>query len=127
MKALFRRLSEQPWEGWPQGQVAERGTVTWKELIGAAPSDGTNMVIGVVRVRKGEVLKAHRHSEPESYYTLSGNGGVRLDDEFIAVAAGTALFIPGNALHSIENPQDEDLLILYSFAVDNWNKVVYRF
>lgn len=85
------------------------------------------MVMGVARVRCGESLKAHRHSEPENYYTLSGRGVVTVEDQAIAVEAGTAIYIPGHAEHQIENIEAEDLLILYTFAVEHWSEVQYRF
>jgi quercetin dioxygenase-like cupin family protein len=126
-KPVVRQLSEQRWESWPEEQVAERGNVSWKDLIGASPDEGNNMVMGVVRVRKGEVLKPHRHSEPECYFTMSGRGFVSVDDTLVPVEPGTSIFIPGDARHHIENNEDEDLLILYTFAVADWSQVKYRF
>ena len=127
VQPVVRQLSEQPWQSWPSEQVAERGTVTWKDLIGVNPEEGTNTVMGVVRVRKGEVLKPHRHSEPECYFTLSGRGLVSVDETIVPVEPGTSIYIPGNARHHIENSHEEDLLILYTFAVGDWNQVTYRF
>ena len=127
MKAVHRQLADQPWDTWPEEEREERGTVQWKSLVGSDLGDSSNMVMGVVRARKGEVLRPHRHSEPETYFVLSGKGLVGLDDQTIAVTPGTTLYIPGDALHSIDNPHDEELLILYTFAVDGWDKVVYRF
>ena len=124
---VVRQLSELPWGTWPPEQIAERGTIAWKDLIGASPEEGTNMVMGVVRVRRGEILKPHRHSEPECYFTLSGRGLVSVDETLVNVEPGTSIFIPGDARHHIENNHDEDLLILYTFAVVDWNLVTYRF
>ena len=127
MNAIHRQLADQAWDTWPEEQRAECGTVYWKSLLGSDLGDASNTLMGVVRVRKGEVLRPHRHSEPETYFVLSGKGLVGLDGETIAVTPGTTLYIPGDALHSIDNPHDEELLILYTFAVDGWDKVVYRF
>jgi len=121
-QALVRRLADLQWEGWPPAEAAERGAVTWKDLLG-----GPNMVMGVARVRCGESLKAHRHSEPENYYTLSGRGVVTVEGQAIAVEAGTAIYIPGDAEHQIDNAEAEDLLILYTFAVKDFSEVRYRF
>lgn len=126
-KALVRRLADLEWDGWPPAEAAERGAVTWKDLLGGQGPGGPNMVMGVARVRCGEALKAHRHSEPENYYTLSGRGVVTVEGQAIAVETGTAIFIPGDAEHQIDNFEAEDLLILYTFAVQNWNEVQYRF
>ena len=126
-QALVRRLVDLEWEGWPPAEAAERGAVTWKDLLGGQGPGGPNMVMGVARVRCGESLKAHRHSEPENYYTLSGRGVVTVEGQAIAVEAGTAIYIPGDAEHQIENTEAEDLLILYTFAVKHWSEVQYRF
>jgi hypothetical protein len=37
------------------------------------------------------------------------------------------LFIPGNAQHQINNADEEDLLILYTFAVSDFSKIQYHF
>mgnify|MGYP006160878855 CR=1 FL=1 len=37
------------------------------------------------------------------------------------------LFIPGNAQHQINNADDEDLLILYAFAISDFSKIRYHF
>ena len=37
------------------------------------------------------------------------------------------LFIPGNACHQINNPHEEDLMILYTFAISDFSKVQYHF
>jgi len=126
-QALVRRLADLQWEGWPPAEAAERGAVTWKDLLGGQGPGGPNMVMGVARVRCGESLKAHRHSEPENYYTLSGRGVVTVEGQAIAVEAGTAIYIPGDAEHQIDNAEAEDLLILYTFAVHQWSEVQYRF
>jgi quercetin dioxygenase-like cupin family protein len=126
-QALVRRLVDMEWEGWPLAEAAERGAVTWKDLLGGQGPGGPNMVMGVARVRCGESLKAHRHSEPEIYYTLSGRGVVTVESQAIPVEAGTAIYIPGDAEHQIDNAEAEDLLILYTFAVKDWSEVHYRF
>ncbi len=126
-QALVRRIADLEWESWPAAQAAERGAVAWKDLLGGQGPGGPNMVMGVARVRCGESLKAHRHSEPENYYTLSGRGVVTVEGQAIAVEAGTAIYIPGDAEHQIDNSETEDLLILYTFAVHQWSEVQYRF
>jgi mannose-6-phosphate isomerase-like protein (cupin superfamily) len=58
---------------------------------------------------------------------LSGRGVVSVDDTIVLVEPGTSIYIPGDARHHIENSHDEDLMILYTFAVGDWNQVTYRF
>jgi quercetin dioxygenase-like cupin family protein len=127
MKPIVRRLQDQRWGGWPEDQVAVRGKVSWKDLLGSDPAEGADMVMGVARVRQGESLEPHRHSQPETYFTLSGRGVVTIDGQPHLVEAGTMIFIPGNAEHQINNEHPEDLQILYAFAVNDFGKVIYRF
>jgi quercetin dioxygenase-like cupin family protein len=127
LNAIVRNCQDQPWEQYPVAQQARQGRVAWKDLIGASPADGANMLVGVARLRPGETLELHRHSEPETYFTLAGRGLVSVEGEFIEATQGTTIYIPGGALHGMENRHDEDFLILYVFAVDDWAKVVYRF
>jgi quercetin dioxygenase-like cupin family protein len=83
--------------------------------------------MGVARIGKGDSLEPHRHAQPETYYTLSGRGTVTIDDVVHRVEAGRMLFIPGNAQHQINNADEEDLLILYTFAVSDFSKIQYHF
>ena len=88
---------------------------------------GTHLTLGVARVLKGESLEAHRHLQPETYYVLSGAGVVTIDNVEHAVVADHMVFIPGDALHRIDNYSDEELRILYLFTEPDFSKVVYRF
>ena len=126
MSAIVRRLGDLEWEGWPAGQVAERGQVSWKELLGD-PAEGADMVMGVARLRPGETLEAHRHAQPETYFMLAGHGVVTIDGASHHIDAGTLVFIPGDAEHGIRNEKDEELQFLYAFAVADFGEVVYRF
>lgn len=123
---IVRRLQDLAWQGWPEDQVAERGQIMWKTLLDDAPQ-GANMVMGVARLRQGESLEPHRHAEPETYFVLSGRGIVTVEGIEHAVEAGTMVFIPGNARHQIVNVDDEELQLLYVFAVGAFQKIVYRF
>ena len=85
------------------------------------------MTMGVVRIKQGESLEQHRHSQPETYFTLSGRGTVTIEDVVHNVDPGRMLFIPGNARHQINNQYQEDLLILYAFAISDFSKIQYQF
>lgn len=43
------------------------------------------------------------------------------------IAAGMAVFIPGDAEHSVRNASSQPLKIFYVFAADRFKDVVYRF
>ncbi len=127
MKPIVRRLEDQRWDAWPPSQQAERGALRWRDLFAGNPEEGANVTLGIATLRRGETLEPHRHSEPETYYTLAGRGIVTIDGVAHTVTPGTAIFIPGDAEHAIRNDHDETLEILYVFAVSDFNQVVYRF
>ena len=76
---------------------------------------------------KGESLEAHRHVQPETYYVLGGKGVVTIDLDEYEVTPNHMVFIPGDALHRIDNYSDEELRILYLFTVPDFSEVIYRF
>ncbi len=127
MQATSKHLDDLEWEGWPTDQVAVRGKAQWKELLGSGSGCQNDMTMGVVRLQKGESLEPHRHAQPETYYTLSGRGTVTIEGVAHSVEPGRLLFIPGNARHQINNVEDQDLMILYAFAISDFKKVQYRF
>ena len=127
MEPIIRKLSEGEWAGWPKEQVAARGKVSWKALQGVNDDEETDMVLGVARVFKDESLEAHRHLQPETYYVLSGKGKVTIEHIEYDVEADTMVYIPGDALHQINNYEDEPLRILYLFATPHFSDVIYKF
>ena len=127
MHAASKHLDELEWTRWPPDQVALRGKAQWKELLGSASGCQNDMTMGMVRLRKDESLEPHRHSQPETYFTLSGRGTVTIEGVVHSVEPGRMLFIPGNAQHQINNVNDEDLTILYAFAISDFSKVQYHF
>ena len=127
MQVASKHLNDMDWKGWENEHVAIRGKAQWKEILGSATGCQNDMTMGVVRLKKGESLEPHHHSQPETYFTLSGRGTVTINDEVFDVDPGRMLFIPGNARHQINNVNDEDLLILYAFAISDFSKVQYHF
>jgi quercetin dioxygenase-like cupin family protein len=127
MRTATKHIDELEWTSWPLDQVAIRGKAQWKELLGSGSACQNDMTMGVVRLRKGESLEPHRHAQPETYYTLSGRGTVTIEEVVHNVEPGRMLFIPGSARHQINNVEEEDLLILYAFAVGDFSKIQYHF
>ena len=127
MKAVVRRLADQPWDQWPADQIPVRGTVRWKNLFGGDASTGADLTLGVALLRKGDTLAPHRHAQPETYFGLSGRGLVTVEGEVHVLTPGTAIFIPGGAEHQIHNDSDEDFQLLYTFAVPDFGAVEYQF
>ena len=127
MHTVSTHLDELEWTQWPVEQLALRGKAQWKELLGSASACQNDITMGVVRVKKGESLEPHCHAQPETYFTLSGRGTVTIAGVVHSVEAGRMLFIPGNARHQINNADEDDLMILYVFAVSDFSKVQYQF
>jgi quercetin dioxygenase-like cupin family protein len=58
---------------------------------------------------------------------LSGRGTVTIEGVVHNVDPGRMLFIPGGAQHQINNVDEEELLILYVFAISDFSKIQYHF
>ena len=127
MQTASKHLDELEWTSWPLDQVAARGKAQWKELLGSGSACQNDITMGVVRLAKGESLEPHSHSQPETYFTLSGRGTVTIENVVHEVEPGRMLFIPGNARHQINNMHEEDLMILYAFAISDFRKIQYHF
>ena len=127
MRPASIHLDELAWSSWPLDQVATRGKAQWKELLGSGSGCHNDMTVGVVRLQRGESLEPHRHAQPETYYVLSGRGTVTIEGVVYNVDPGRLLFIPGNAEHQINNVDEEDLMILYAFAISDFSKIQYHF
>ena len=52
---------------------------------------------------------------------------MRVGDEELIVETGSAVFIPGDALHSCENTGTADLRVAYVFPADSFEEVEYVF
>ena len=119
--------SDREWETWPDDQAGERGTVFWKTMISRGLTDSEALALGVARVPAGGALHAHRHAQPEAYLVLDGLGELTVDGTTRPVRAGDAVFIPGDATHSVACSGPTDLRFAYVFAADSSRDVTYAF
>jgi mannose-6-phosphate isomerase-like protein (cupin superfamily) len=78
--------------------------------------------VGAPRPERG-----HLHEQAEVYVFLSGTGEVVIEGESTAVSAGDSVFIHGNVEHMAVNTGNDVLRLLYFFATDSFEDVVYRF
>ncbi|HEX3833463.1 MAG TPA: cupin domain-containing protein [Solirubrobacteraceae bacterium] len=115
------------WESWPPDQLARRGDVQWKTLISAGLTPSGALTAGVARLTAGGCLRAHHHEQAEIYVILKGSGTVTIDGTATDVAAGTTVFIPGSAIHSIEAAGGGGLRFAYVLAADAFEDVTYVF
>ena len=105
-----------------------RGNVTWFTLISGdiTPSNSLSAGIAEFEPRTG-MLMLHRHEPAEIYFIIEGKGILTIDGVETEVAAGTTVFIPGNAEHGVRNESDALLRLFYVFPTDAFADVVYRF
>ena len=116
----------QPSESFPD---TSKGIVSWKTLISAPQTATDSLTVGIASCppRQGH-LCPHRHAQAEVYHIISGNGTMQIDDREEKVAAGSVVYIPGDAKHGIRNEDPtEELKWLYVFGTDSFQDVKYRF
>jgi mannose-6-phosphate isomerase-like protein (cupin superfamily) len=111
-------------EGWDDDL---HGRVQWRTLFSAERTPTETLTAGVAEIKPGNELKVHRHTLPELYYLLAGEGIVTIDGVEYPVSANTAVFIPGNAAHGLRNTSQTTLRFFYAFAVSSFSEVEYIF
>ena len=113
-------------EGWND---PVRGVVSWRTLLSAGRTPSDSLTMGVAEVGEpGEGgFRLHRHAQSEAYYVLSGRGVISIAGAEHPLAPGDVAFIPGGALHGARGVGPEPLRLLYVFAADAFEDVVYEF
>ena len=124
---MVSRESDREWETWSEEDVPKRGLVHWKTLISAGVTPSEHLTMGIASIPPGGALHQHRHRQAEIYLVLEGNGMVRVGSEARPIEAGSAVFIPGDAVHSCQNTGASDLRFAYVFAADSFDDVEYIF
>ncbi len=124
---VVSRVGDREWETWSEEEVPQKGLVYWKTLISKGVTPSERLTLGVANLPPGEALREHRHTQEEIYLVLEGSGLVTVGGEEVAVEAGSAVFIPGDALHSCENSGASDLRVAYVFPADSFEDVEYVF
>jgi mannose-6-phosphate isomerase-like protein (cupin superfamily) len=108
---------------------SSKGIVTWKTLISAPQTATDSLTVGVASCppQQGH-LCPHRHTQAEVYHIISGRGIMQIDGKEQEVAAGSVVYIPGDAKHGIRNDDPEqELKWLYVFGADSFEDIKYRF
>ncbi len=119
--------SAREWETWPEEEVPRKGLVYWRTLISGDVTRSEALTMGIGRMPPGETLRRHRHRPAEVYLVLEGIGSVEIGSEARSVEAGSAVFIPGDAFHSLANTGASDLRFAYVFPADSFGEVEYVF
>ncbi|MDE3174923.1 MAG: cupin domain-containing protein [Pseudomonadota bacterium] len=124
-EALVVNPDERPREAF---EDATRGDVSWVTFFSGDRTSTADMSCGLMEVApNGGHLAAHRHAESELYFVAEGRGTVTIDGVRRELRPGAAVFIPGDAEHSVVNDSDAPLKVFYVFPIGNFADVVYRF
>ncbi|KAJ0415032.1 RmlC-like cupin [Aspergillus carlsbadensis] len=109
-------------------QDPTQGKVTWRTLFSQPKTPTTDLSAGIaVCPGYSGYLCSHHHSQAEIYYILEGRGVVVIDGVRYEVEKGSAVFIPGDMEHSVENRERGELKWLYVFPTGDFGDVVYHF
>ncbi len=126
-ESVVSREGDREWETWNEEEIPQKGLVYWKTLISKGVTPSENLTLGIASLPPNGTLREHRHTQEEVYLVLEGNGLVTVGGEEVAVETGSAVFIPGDALHSCENTGASDLRVAYVFPADSFEDVEYVF
>lgn len=100
------------------------GTIQWRTLFSGDRTPTEAMTCGLASLEAGDYLALHRHTPPEVYFGISGAPRVVIDGTSHVLRPGTAVFIPGNAVHGIF-ADDGPASFFYVFATDSFSEVEY--
>jgi mannose-6-phosphate isomerase-like protein (cupin superfamily) len=116
------------WEGWSDpGTLAGRSAARWKILITGERTASRGLVTGIAQLAPGAQLQPHHHEPEETYYIVSGQGEMEIDDDTTAVGPGCAIYIPANARHALRCTGSEPLFFVFAFARDRFDQIKYHF
>jgi mannose-6-phosphate isomerase-like protein (cupin superfamily) len=117
---------ELPVDGWDD---PARGSITWRTVFSSERTPTSGLTLGFAELAPDGTVgnPPHRHAAAEVYVVTEGVGVITIDGATSAVRAGTAVFIPGGAEHSLANTGTTTMRLLYTFAVDSFDDVEYRF
>ena len=89
---------------------------SWSRVLVADTTVGGNSsALGYSVFKPGTSTADLSHQVEELAYIVSGRGVIRLEAEDVPVVAGQALYVPAKVWHTVINPGDEDLVMVFSF------------
>ena len=121
------REDDLEWEIWRDREGAQRNLVYYKTLVSAGITRSEALTAGMLKIPPGEALNTHHHEQVEFYLILEGSGMVEISSRERPVEPGSAVFIPRNAPHCIENTGACDLIFVYVFPVNSFGEIEYSF
>src|SRR6202044_3542656 len=89
---------------------------SWFRGLVAEETDGGNVsALGSSGFQPGTATAPLAHQVAELAYIVSGSGVIRLETGDVPVTAGQALYVPARLWHTVVNPGEEDLVMVFSF------------
>ena len=115
MPQKYRYIKKQSWLG-DEGPLYEHEGLneTLRVLFDQKTNDVKQISVWETTFPPGTGIPLHKHPQPveELLYVLRGKGIETVGDEQREVSPGTAIFIPPEVEHRIENTGDEMLVLL---------------
>lgn len=114
LRGVVTSVHERQREGWG-------GSTSWFTLFSGGVTPTDSMTAGIMEIAAdGGELKPHRREPAEIYYVLEGKGVLTIEGVEPVIAVGAAVFIPGDAEHSLRNENGTVLKIFYVFPTDRF-------
>jgi quercetin dioxygenase-like cupin family protein len=86
-------------------------------LAGPSLQNARNMAIGLTIIEQGGSSPRHEHDGvEEGVYVIAGQGRFLIGDEEVDVTTGSALFLPSNVPHHVDNTGSEQLRMLWWYT-----------
>lgn len=126
-EGVLIREAEVEFEGWSDPDIHSKSPIRWKLLITKHRMHSEGMTMGIGEIPARESLLLHHHEPEEVYYVLDGEGSIEIDGNAVALEAGCAVFIPGNAKHRTTNTGTTTLRFLFVFPTDSFEEVKYYY
>ena len=95
-------------------------------LVGPSTVAGNVSSLGYSVFTPGTETDDLSHAVEELAFIMSGFGELRLEDEVVALRAGSAVFIPACLWHTVVNSGDEDLVMVFTFPDQGYPETEHR-
>ena len=88
---------------------------SWSRVLLTGDRVASTSALGFSSFAAGTSTAMLSHATEELAYVLTGQGELRLDDDTVPYAAGSALFIPAGVWHAVANTGDEPVTMVFAF------------
>ena len=92
-----------------------------QEVLGLVAGQVTSHSLAQITIEPGKASTPHFHkSSEESYYVLSGEASLVIDQQVFTLLPGEAILIEPHEVHQISNQGDQDLVFI-AVCVPAWS------